>query len=124
MSKKTSPTEKAAQVLSVAAAVAAAAAGYYFYGKGGTKHRKSASAWTKKAKLEMLKKIKAMKTVTKAAYNKAAEETAAKYKEVKNISPEELKNFGQELKTHWEEISKEAANPTNKGPTKKTAAKL
>jgi hypothetical protein len=121
---KTSSAEKAAGALSLAAAaVAAVATGYYFYGKGGKAHRKEARDWTKKAKLDMLEKIKQMKDVTKAAYDMAAAEILAKYKQVKNIDPKELQTFGQELKAHWTEISKEAAKLTVKSPVKKIKAK-
>jgi hypothetical protein len=121
--KKTSATGKIAGSLSLAAAgVAAIAAGYYFYGKGGKGHRKEAGNWTKEAKMEILQKIKQMKDVTEAAYQKALNEVLSKYKLVKNIDPAELQNFGKELKAHWEEISKEAAKLTNKGRDKKSAA--
>lgn len=107
---KTSSTEKVAEVMGLAAAgVAAIAAGYYFYGKGGKGHRKQASIWTKKAKTEMLKKIKDMKAVSQPAYHKAVKEILEKYKLVKNVDPLELQNFGKELSSHWTQISKEAA---------------
>ncbi len=122
--KKTSGAGKVAGVLGLAAGVvAAAAAGYYFYGKGGKAHRKQASAWSKSAKLEMLKKIKRMKSVSKAAYHKASDEVMAKYKQVKNIDPKELQLFGRELKAHWAKISKDALKLANKNIIKKPEAK-
>lgn len=122
--KKTSSAGKVAGVLGLAAGVAAVAAGYYFYGKNGKEHRKQASAWSKKAKMEMLQKIKQMKTVSQAAYHKAVGEVLAKYKQIKNIDPKELQSFGQELKAHWTEISKKAAKLAKKGKAKKPATKI
>lgn len=123
--KKTSTAEKIDRNLGLAAGVfAALAAGYYFYGKGGKQHRKQASVWSKKAKKEMLQKIKQMKTVTKTAYHTAAGEVLAKYKLAKSIDPKELLSFGQELKAHWAEISKEAAKLTVKGHAKKSSKKI
>jgi hypothetical protein len=123
--KKTSSTEKVAGALGLAAAgVAAVATAYYFYGKGGKAHRKQVSVWSKKAKMEMLQKIKQMKVVSQASYHKAAGEVLAKYKLAKNIDPKELQSFGQELKSHWTQISKDAAKLTSKGHTKKPAAKI
>ena len=118
--KKTSNAGKVAGVLGLLAGAAVAiAAGYYFYGKGGRQHRKEAAAWTKKAKLEILEKIKQMKDVSQEAYDKVVEGVLAKYKLIKNIDLKELQNFGDELKAHWAEISKEAAKLGNKGRAKK-----
>ena len=123
--KKTSNAGKVAGVVSLAAGVVAAVAtGYYFYGNGGKGHRKEVSDWGKKAKMDMLEKIKQMKAVTKEAYDKALAEVLAKYKQVKNIDPKQLQTFGQELKAHWVEISKQAVKLSNKGQIKKTAAKI
>ena len=130
MDKKIISTEKisagkvAGRVVGVAAGVAVVAAGIYFYGKHGKKHREQTAAWTKKAKLEMLEKIKQMKTVTQEAYQKAADEILEKYKLVKNIDPKELQKFVQELKAHWEEISKQAAKLGGKVRAKKLEAKI
>jgi hypothetical protein len=121
---KISSSEKRAGALGLAAtAVAAVAAGYYFYGKGGKGHRKQASAWSKKAKMEMLRQIKQMKVVSWTAYHKAAREVLAKYNLAKNIDPLELQNFGQELKAHWVQISKEAGELSRKGKAKKATIK-
>ena len=121
---KASAGKIAGRVMGAAAGVAAVAAGIYFYGKHGKKHREQIAAWTKKAKLEMLEKIKQMKTVTQEAYNKAADEILEKYKLVKNIDPKELQKFVRELKAHWEAISKEAAKLGGTVRAKKLEAKI
>jgi hypothetical protein len=124
MDKKTSNAGKVAGAVGLAAAaVAAAATGYYFYGKGGKAHRKEAGEWTKKAKTEVLGKIKQMKDVTQETYNKVVEDVLAKYKKIKSIDLKELQIFGQELKAHWEQISKEAAILSGKGHAKKSSVK-
>ena len=122
--EKTSSGTKVVGILGLATGVAAAAAGYYFFGKDGKEHRKEVSNWKKKAKMEMLEKIKQMESVTQTAYHKAAEEVLAKYKLVKDIDPKELQNFGQELRAHWEEISKQAAKLSGKSHSKKIKAKI
>lgn len=111
MNKKSS-ANKLAQGLGLAAltaGAAAVAAGYYFSGKEGKKHLKQLSGWNKKAKADMLQKIKNMRTVSKQAYDAAAKEVLAKYKQAKNIDPKELQAFGRELKGHWEKIAKEVS---------------
>ena len=117
---KVSAGKIAGRVIGLAAGAAVAiAAGYYFYGKSGKKHRQEASAWTKKAKMEILEKIQRMKDVTEETYRKVVEEVLAKYKLIKNIDLKELQSFGEELKAHWVEISKEAAKLGSKGRVKK-----
>lgn len=106
MAKKSSVGKIAAGV-GLAALAAAAAGTYYFYGDGGKKHRQQAKAWTKAAKSEVLKKIKGMQSFSKQAYGEAVSEVLAKYKQAKNIKPEELVALGSELKGHWDGIKKE-----------------
>lgn len=97
---------KIAAGVGVAALGAAAAAAYFLKTDSGKKNVKQMSAMAKKAKTEMLSKIKKMKVMSKQAYHEAAEEVLAKYKELKNIDPSELKELGAELKGHWDSISK------------------
>lgn len=106
-------------IAALAAGAAAAAAGIYFSGKEGKKRLKQLSGWSKKAKIEMLQKIKKMKTVSKQAYDQAAKEVLAKYKQAKNIDPKELQAFGRELKSHWNKISKEVSKLGAKKPAPK-----
>jgi hypothetical protein len=121
---KTSIAGKVARgALGLAAGAAAVAAGYYFFGKDGKEHRKEAGNWTKKAKMEMLEKIKQMKDVSKDAYQGALEDVLKKYQELKGVDPKELKKFGQELMAHWEKISKDAAKLINKSSDKQIKLK-
>lgn len=104
--------------------VASAAAGYYFYGAGGKERRKKMTTWSKKAKTEMLDKIERMKMVSQKTYHTAVDEVLKKYNLIKNIDPKELQAFGQELKTHWQEISQEAIKLSNKGRVKKSKGNI
>ena len=120
MPKKTSSVKKVAAGLGVAALAAGAAAAYYFAGPKGKKHRDQLSALGKKAKTDMVQRIKGMKTLSKQAYAGAVKEVLAKYKQAKNIDPQELVILGQELMGHWDDISK---NIAKLGTKKKTPAK-
>ena len=120
MAKKTSSGAKIAAGVGIAALAAGAAAAYYFTGKGGKANRRKVSAWTHKAKQEVVRELKKMKTVSKAAYHKTAAEVLAKYKQAKNIDPQELTALGHELKGHWDKISKHVSKLGTKA---KTAAK-
>ncbi len=126
MRKKTSSAStKITRGLGVAALAAAAAATYYFSSAEGKKNLKKARAWTESAKKDMVAKIQDMKNFSEKAYQQAAKEVMAKYKQAKNIDPKEVMAFGAELKQHWESIAKHAAEVVapKKGPAKKRAAK-
>ena len=117
MAKNTSSLGKVAEGLGVAALAGAAI--YYLTGKEGEKRRKNLSSWAKKAEAEVAQKIKGAKSFSKTAYEQAAKEVLAKYKQAKNIDPKELATFGKELKGHWDQIAKGA----NKLVAKKAPAK-
>jgi hypothetical protein len=121
MPKKTTSDKvvKGLGIAALTAGAAAAAAAYYFSGTEGKKRRKVVSAWAKQAQSDMLKKMKGMKDVSKKAYDQAASEVLAKYKQAKNIDPKELQQFGMELKSHWDEISKHATKLVGKMPKAK-----
>jgi hypothetical protein len=125
MDKKITSAQKVAGgVLGLAAGASAVTAGFYFFGKDGKGHRKQALAWSKKAKMEILEKIKDMKIVTKSTYQNALDDVLEKYKDLKSIDPKDLKAFGQELMSHWEKISKDAVKLTGKAAVKKSEAKI
>ena len=110
-------TKKIAEGLGLAALAAGAAATYFFYGPGGKTRQKNLKVWSKKAKEELVKKIKSMKGVSKQAYDSAAKEVLAKYKQIKNIDPKEVEALGKELKGHWEKIAKDLSKMGSKKPT-------
>jgi hypothetical protein len=58
-----------------------------------------------------------MKGVSKQAYDSAAKEVLAKYKQIKNIDPKEVEALGKELKGHWEKIAKDLSKMGSKKPT-------
>ena len=100
---------KVAEILGVAAISGIAGAAYYFYGPNGKKHRQKAKAWGKRAKAEVEEELKKMESVTEHAYKKAAKKILAKYRQIKNIRPEELAALGVDLTSHWSKISKDIA---------------
>lgn len=117
MAKKTSAAGKIAAGLGVAALAAGAAAVYYLTGPKGKQHQRQAKAWAGKARIEMAGRLKKMKAVSKLAYDQAAKEVLAKYRQAKKIQPEELAAFGKELMGHWDKISKSAAALSGKKPS-------
>jgi len=95
------------------AAVAAAAAGAYFFGtEAGAKNRKQIGVWKDKAMTEVQKEIKKGKVVSKQAYHKAIMEVMARYKQAKNIHPEEVNATIAEMKKHWAGIERDVKKHT------------
>lgn len=126
MSTQKSNAGKIVAGVGLTALAAAAAAGYYFAGPNGKKHKKMVSAWTEKAKKEMLTKIKQIQNLSKETYIEASNEIISKYKDIKNIDPKELTELGKELKGHWNNISKDlqkAGKQAVKTVVKKTQPK-
>ncbi len=99
--------------------IGAIATGYFLYGPKGAQHRKKVRAWTIKAKGEVLSELEKMKDVTEDSYAQTIEKITARYAKVKDIQPDEILAFGNELKRHWKSIQKQL-KPT---PAKKTAKK-
>ncbi len=120
-------------LLFIAAGTAAVAAGSYFFSsKKGAKRRDDFRAWTVKAKGEVLEKIEALSDIDAETYADIVDSVTAQYKKLKKATPEEIVVFGEELKSHWKSIVKEARAATlaaakrveakKKKPAKKSAA--
>lgn len=108
-----------------AALAAAAATAYYFaFDKGAKKHRDAAKTWASKAKEEVIKELKQLKTVTKPAYETAVKQVVKKYGEYEKAAPAEITALQKNLMSHWEKISKAVTAKVNKkAPVKKKPAK-
>ena len=105
----------------LAAAAAIAAGANYFYGKDGKKHRKELQVVANKAKVEALKDAKKLKVMNEKAYHGVATAVAKRYKELKKIDPSEVTALVNELKGHWNTISKQLVSA--KKVVAKTVAK-
>lgn len=100
-----------------AATVAAAAGAYFLYGKDGAKNRKKVKSWALKTKAEVLEGLENAKEISEKEYAALVDKAVAKYNDVKNIDPSELKALGHELKKHWRSI---AAQVSGKITTKRS----
>jgi hypothetical protein len=100
---------------------AAAVGAYYLYGSDEAhKNRAKVKAWMLKAKGDVLEELEKAQEVSEAAYETALDSVARKYRELKNIDPDDLAAFIAEMRDHWQGIKKTLKSaPT----TKKVAAK-
>ena len=101
--------------------VALAAAAYFFFGPEGKKHRDDAKSWAVKMKVDVLKRIKAARDISEPAYRKIIDFVAAKHEKGRMAAPKEIKALAQDLKKHWQKISKSA--PAAKRKAAKKAGK-
>ncbi|HEY9481140.1 MAG TPA: hypothetical protein VIR98_02845 [Candidatus Paceibacterota bacterium] len=99
---------------------AAAVGAYYLYGSDeAKKNRAKVKAWMLKAKGDVLEELEKAQEVTESAYETALDTVARKYRELKEVDPDELATFLAEMKDHWQGIKKTMRG----GPKKRTAAK-
>jgi hypothetical protein len=129
MAKSSKPINK--KVLGVAgvalAGLAATAAGaYLFAGKEGAKNRRKVTAWSEKAKKEIVDEVKKLEKVSKQTYESAIDQISDRYKQLKHVKPGDLQAFISDAKGHWNNISKEIGAVSNiaKRVTKKAAKKV
>lgn len=88
---------------------------YFLYGsKNAKKNQRKVKAWSLKARGEILEQIENLTDMTQETYHKIIQEVSDKYKVLKNISQEEISEFTEELKNHWENISKEISKSKGK----------
>ena len=112
MEKKTKETrvitKQVAVVAGVAAGVAAlSAASYFIFGPDGKKNRKQAKGWSLKMKGEIVERLEKLKDVTPEVYNGIIDEVSTKYGKLKNVQATEIAEIAQDLKKHWDAISRD-----------------
>ncbi len=90
----------------VAAIAAAVTATYFLTGKH-AKNRKKLAKWAKDMQSDVVKEIGKASNVTKATYNKAVDQVAKQYKNLKTVDAPELAQLVAELKAHWDVINEE-----------------
>lgn len=93
----------------ITAAIAAAAAGAYFlYGtKEGKKQRKKLESWGMKMKKETVAQMKKLKKVNEKEYHKVVDTVTKRFKNLKDVDPQELAQMARELKAYWKNIKRE-----------------
>ncbi len=109
-------------ILIGAGVAAAAAAGYFLFGPKGKQNRKKISAWTIKAKGEVLEKIEGLESLAEDKYHAIVDQVTAKYMKSADIANEDVEKFTKELKKYWKHIETDLAPKKKKAPAKKKPA--
>lgn len=95
--------------------VAAAAAGAYYLYKKNPKVQTQVRGWMLKMKGEVLAKLERLKDVNEEAYHELVDQTAKRYRVMKEVNGGELKGIVNDMKSAWTTIRKElkAADSAN-----------
>lgn len=96
---------KTAIGLGIAALAAAVAGTYFLYGSDkASSNRRKMKSWMLRMKAEVMDEVAALKDVTEETYDKTVAKVAEKYKQIKDIDPEEVTALAGRMKGHWNEI--------------------
>ena len=98
----------AAGTIAAIAAIAALATGTFLMaGKRGKKNRAMVRGWMVKAKGEVLEQLERLKEVNLETYTEIVDSVLQRYRNMKDITGEELAEMADELRGHWKEIMKQ-----------------
>lgn len=119
MAKKTKMAGKVESALKIGAGVAAvSAAAYLLFGPDKNRNRNKIKGWAVKMKGEIIEKFEQAKEITEPVYKSIIEEVSDKYSKLKDVKPEELSVFVNDLQKYWKSILK-----TSKPNSKKKVSK-
>jgi len=110
MEKKTTASGSSAVKMVVLGASLAglAAAAYFFFGPSGKKHQRHAKAWAIKMKGDVVEKLEMVSEISEPVYQEIIDSVAVEYEKGKKAGHEEIAALAQDLKKHWNTISKSA----------------
>lgn len=96
-------------LVAIGAGLAALGAGaYYLLGPDGKKHQQKAAAWMSKMEKEAMKKLSAIKEVTKPVYNNIVDTLAENYSKQYKEHAAQIKSFAEHMKAEWKTAAAEA----------------
>jgi gas vesicle protein len=106
-------------LLGIGAGIAAiATATYYFKGPHGKEHSKKMKGWMIKMKGEIIDRIEDAKDLTKEKYEDIIDTVASTSSATLKASKEEINDFADELKSHWDDIVDSGMKSVKKVGTK------
>lgn len=122
MKKKLDNSDVIKLAIAGASAAALAATAYFLFGPNGKKNQKNVKAWAIKMKAEVIEKLEQAKEISKPIYQEIIDSVATEYKNGKKAGQEEIDDLANDLKKHWQSISKTAI--TGKNELSKKTSKL
>ncbi len=90
-------------------AASAAGLGYYFYASKSAKaHRRIAAKWAGDFKRDVIKRAKQVGNLNRASVLATIDTISGAYETARNLKKSDLTRAASELKTHWQEVVREA----------------
>ncbi len=102
--------------------VALAGAFYFIFGPQGKRRQKQVKAWAIKMKSDVVEKLESAGEVGKSVYHEIIDSIATEYESGKRASRKEIQALANDLKKHWNTISK--STRTAKESVKKGIARV
>lgn len=117
MSKKNTKScnnqEKFSVGLGITTAVVTAVGTYFLYGsKNADKNRKKVKSWMLKAKAEVLEGIESARELSRYDYENLVNTAIIAYTDAQNVTNKDIKDFKDEMKSHWAVIEEYAKKNT------------
>lgn len=108
----------------IAAAAATAAGVYFLYGsKDAAKNRKRVKGWMLKAKGEVIEGLEKAGKITRDEYLALVEAASGVYGTAQRASKSELKDFKDEMESHWKTLQRSGVIKKIAGTVKKTPSR-
>jgi gas vesicle protein len=106
MKKKTNDRSGVMKLFVFGASLAGLAAAYFFLSPKSKKNLENTKSWVIKMKGDVVEKLEQAREMSETIYNEIIDSVAAKYEKNLKSSPEEIRELAQDLKTHWQAISR------------------
>jgi len=120
-----SAAQKVGLGVGLTAAAVTAAGAYFLYGsKHAAKNRKQVKSWALKAKAEVLEALEKAENITQEEYEAIIEAVGGAYGTMKTASAGEVRDFKNEMKSHWKKIENTGIAKAAKKQAKKAGARV
>jgi hypothetical protein len=99
--------------IGIAALAAAAAGAYYLYGtEKGPQRRRALKGWMLRMKADVMEEIENLKDVNEEMYRSTVDKIAEKYKQLKNVDPDQITALAMRMHSHWKDIQRDINQAT------------
>lgn len=122
--KDLSTAQKVGLGVGLTAAAVTAAGAYFLYGsKDAGKNRKKVKSWMLKAKGEVLEVLEKAEKISEEEYRALVSAVSGAYGSVQHATSGEIKDFKNEMESHWKKLQKSGAIKKVVAVAKKAPAK-
>lgn len=105
------------------ASLASLAAAYFFLSPKGKKNLENTKSWVIKMKGDVVEKLEQAREISENVYNEIIDSVASKYEKNLKSNSEEIRALAQDLKRHWQDISRSVKPKNSKEAPKSERSK-